>query len=198
VVQLAGVAVYGRGWLARGDPFEAVSAMLGALAPLTRDASGRLTLSSPRPRLARLQPVPGTAALAGALIGWDAADAIIATERWHETVFPAGALTLVRAGLVVACAVFISSLAAWATSRHGLSWALVPVAAGWALGHHVSPLLPALGLAGFVAGHLAAVVVASDRAFARYGDRAPAAQLEVRALVLVLLVGGLALQFGGL
>jgi hypothetical protein len=64
--------------------------------------------------------------------------------------------------------------------------------------HHLGPLVPALGLAGFVAGHLAAVMVGHDRAVARYAEGAGAVQLELRAVVLALLVAGLALWFGGL
>ena len=136
--------------------------------------------------------MPGTAAVAGALIGWDVADAVVETEAWHLLVFPAGTVTLARTALLLVCAVVIGGVAARATGHHRLAPALPPVVAGWALGHHVAPLVPVLGLAGFVAGHLAAVVVGHDRA------PEPAVQLELRALVLVLLLAGLALRFGEL
>lgn len=61
-------------------------------------------------------------------------------------------------------------------------------------------LLSALVVAALLAGHTAAVVVAADRAAVRYDSpaRAAAAQLELRALLLALLLGAVGLQFGGL
>ncbi|MGH8906011.1 MAG: hypothetical protein ACRD0K_05765 [Egibacteraceae bacterium] len=198
LVQLGGVAVYGPRWLDLGDPLEAYSAVLGAVAPVRRTAQGRLHLASPRHRLATLAAPPGTAAVCGALIGWYAADAIVETETWHAITFPAGSLLIARSAVLLACAAAVGLLAAATTSRRGLAPALLPIAAGWALGHHLAPLAPAVSLAGLVAGHLGAIVVAHDRAVARYGARAAAAQLELRALVLTLLVAGLALRYGGL
>ncbi len=198
LAHLGGVAVFGDRWLDRGDPIEAYSAMLGALAPIGRGAGGTLHVGSPRHRLATLPDVPGTAALVSALVAWYATDAIVETEAWHASVFPAGTWGLSRTLVLLACAAVVGMLAAWATGRHGLTPALLPIAAGWALGHHLAPLAPALGLVGLAAGHLFAIVVAHDRAVLRYGAQAPAALLEFRALVVVLLVAGLTLRFGGL
>jgi hypothetical protein len=198
LVQLGGMAVYGQQWLDHGDPLEAYSAMLGAVAPVRRAGDGRLRLSSPRHQLAALAMAPGAIAVCGVLIGWYAADAIVETERWHAITFPAGSLPLARTAVLLICAGAVGLLAAITTSRWGLAPALLPIVAGWALGHHLVPLAPALGLAGFVAGHLGAIVVAHDRAAARYGRQGGAAQLEFRCLALALLMAGLALRFGGL
>lgn len=197
LTHLGGAAVFGGRWLDRGDPLEAYSATLGALAPTVRVTGGRLRVGSPRHRLASLPGIPGTAALVGALVAWYATDAVVETEAWHALVLPAGTWALTRTALLLACAAVVGTLGARATGRHGLAPALLPIGAGWALSHHLVALAPALGLAGFAAGHLFAIVAADDRAVLRYGTRAPAAQLEFRALVVVLLAVGLTLRFGG-
>jgi hypothetical protein len=198
LVAVGGIGVYGKAWLDHADPLEVYSAALGALAPIQRTGDGRLRLHSPRHRLAVLAAAPGTAAVCGALVGWYIADAIVETQAWHALTFPAGSLLAVRTAVLLACVAVVGLLAGLTTSRHGLAPALLPIVAGWALGYHLAPYAPPAALAGLVAGHLGAVVVAHDRAVARYGPRAASAQLAFRALVLALLVAGLALRFGGL
>jgi hypothetical protein len=197
LVELGAVTRYGRRWLVRGDPLEAYSSLLGVMAPLGRDPDGRLRVRSPRRHLATTSNAPGLPALAAVSIAGDLIDAVEGTQAWHNLALDrehaAIALTV---GLVTA-AVVIGLAATVATRRAGLVIALLPVVAGWAAGHQLGARWPVLGLAAFAAGHLGALVVAHDRAVIRYGPQAKAAQLEFRALVLMLVVGGLVLRFGG-
>lgn len=197
LVELGAVTRYGRRWLARGDPLEAYSRLLGLMAPLQRDAGGRLRLQSPRGGLAATSNAPGLPALVGVAIASDLIDAVAGTQAWHGLALGRGQAALALTAGLAATAVVIGLASAVATRHAGLSIALLPLVAGWAAGHQLSVVSPLLGLAAFVAGHLGALVVASDRAVARYGPKAGAAQLEFRALVLALLAGGLVLRFGG-
>lgn len=196
LVQLGAVSIYGTRWLDRGDPFEAYSRILGLAAPLRRTPRAGFGLASPRGRLAALPAVPGTAAVAGALIGWDLVDAVVETGAWHALGLAGTTGMLARTGALLGGTAIVGVLASMVT-RRGLCPALLPLVAGWSAGHHLAPLAPAAGLAAFVAGHLGAVVVGHDRAVTRYGvGAAGPAQLEFRALVLGLLLAGLALRFG--
>lgn len=197
LVELGAVTRYGRRWLARGDPLEAYSRLLGLMAPLRRDPGGRLQLASPRRYLATARNAPGLPALAAVAIASDLMDAVEGTQAWHSLALNRGQAALTLAVGLAAAAAVIGLAAAVATRRAGLTIALLPVVAGWAAGHQLAVHSALLGLAAFVAGHLGALVVAGDRATAQYGPRAPAAQLEFRALVLALLAGGLVLRFGG-
>ncbi|MGH8899043.1 MAG: hypothetical protein ACRDZ4_18960 [Egibacteraceae bacterium] len=197
LVELGAVTRYGRRWLVRGDPLEAYSRLLGAMAPLRRNPDGRLRLQSPRRHLATTSNAPGLPALAAVAIAGDLIDAVEGTQAWHSLALGRGQAALALTVGLVAGAVVIGLAATVATRRAGLGIALLPVVAGWAAGHQLGALWPILGLAGFVVGHLGALFVAHDRAVARYGPKAGAAQLEFRALVLALLVGGLLLRFGG-
>ncbi|MGH8886171.1 MAG: hypothetical protein ACRDYX_13525 [Egibacteraceae bacterium] len=197
LVELGAVTRYGQRWLVRGDPLEAYSRLLGAMAPLRRNPDGRLRLQSPRRHLATTSNAPGLPALAAVAIAGDLIDAVEGTQAWHSLALNRGPAALVLTVGLVAGAVVIGLAATVATRRAGLGIALLPVVAGWAAGHQLGALWPVLGLAGFVAGHLGALFVAHDRAVVRYGPKAGAAQLELRALVLALLVVGLVLRFGG-
>lgn len=197
LAELGAVGRYGRRWLTRGDPLEAYSRLLGLMAPLRRGTDGRLRLVSPRRRLATTSNAPGLPALAAVAIASDLMDAVEGTQAWHNLALDRGQAALALTVGLVATAAVIGLAAAVATRRPGMTIALLPVVAGWAAGHQLAARSVLLGLAAFVAGHLGALVVAGDRAVARYGPKAPTAQLELRALVLALLVGGLVLRFGG-
>jgi hypothetical protein len=197
LAELGAVTFYGRRWLIRGDPLEAYSRLLSLMAPLQRSPDGRLRLQSPRRRLATTSNAPGLPALAGVAIAIDLMDAVEGTQAWHSFAFDRGQAVLVLTGGLVAAAAVIGLAATVATRRAGLTIALLPIVAGWAAGHQLAAHAVVLGLVAFVAGHLSAVVVAHDRAVAWYGSKANAAQLEFRALLLVLLAGGLVLRFGG-
>ncbi|MGH8902006.1 MAG: hypothetical protein ACRDYA_10060 [Egibacteraceae bacterium] len=197
LAELGAVTLYGQHWLAHGDPLEAYSRVLGAMAPLRRDPDGRLRLHSPRRYLATTSNAPGLPALAAVAIASDLMDAVVGTQAWHSLALDRGQAALTLTVGLVAVAVVIGLAATVATRRAGLAIALLPIVAGWAAGHQLASHSVILGLAAFAAGHLGALAVAHDRAVARYGSKAGAAQLEFRALVLALLVGGLVLRFGG-
>jgi hypothetical protein len=65
---LVGAARYGEGFLARADPFEVYSTLLGALSPLHRDG-GRFVLRNPLSGLLTVPARPGLVAVAVVLLG---------------------------------------------------------------------------------------------------------------------------------
>jgi hypothetical protein len=197
LVELGAVTLYGRPWLARGDPLEAYSRLLALMAPLRRDPDGRIRLASPRRRLAAASNAPGLPVLAAVAIASDLIDAVAGTEAWHSLALDRGQAALALTVGLVAAVTLIGLAATVATRRAGLTIALLPIVAGWAAAHQLAAHSAILGLIAFVAGHLGALVVAGDRAVARYGPRASAAQLEFRGLVFALLLAGLVLRFAG-
>ena len=64
LAQLAGMGVYGvEAWTRRGDAFGVWFGLFASLAPIARDAGGRLVLRAPVAGGARLEPLAGTVAL---------------------------------------------------------------------------------------------------------------------------------------
>jgi len=215
LAQLGAALVYGQAWFARGEALEAYSTVLGSMAPVTRDAAGRLALANPRTRLADSRPAPGLLGVAAVVIGANLFDAILESDAWHGLALGA-TQEVVGTAVLAACVLVTYAVAAAVVRRRGLVPALLPAAAGWAAAHHLVPVLlewrallpalppppplPVLATASFgllLAGHVAAVVVGHDRAVAGYGPvAAPGAQLEFRALLIVLLLAAVTLVFG--
>jgi len=140
VAQLAGAAVYGRAWYGHGDGFEVYSRVVGWLAPLDRDADGRLVLRGPRPRMARLDPPAGLLAVVAVLLGAHVFDSLTDTLAWQQLLFGRPRLAVQTAGLA-ACIGAVGAVAAGATHARFLRPALVPLVAAYAIAHHLGPLL---------------------------------------------------------
>ena len=235
LVQVGAAAIYGRSWYAHGDGFEVYSRLVGWLAPLGREAGGRLALRSPRRALAAAPVERGLLAVLAVLLGGHLYDGLSDTLAWQELLFGGPRLALQTAGLA-ACIAAVAALVAVTTRATFLRPALVPVLAAYAVAHYFGPLLvesqhavvtlsdpfgrgadlyglagrrityevvpaalAAVGqLAAFVGFHVLAVVVAHDRAVARYDPRsARAVQFPLRVLLVASVVGGVALRFGG-
>lgn len=222
---VAGAAVawrYGAIGLANGDPLQATSTALGALAPLARRPRWR---RSPREGAAAHPVVPGLAGLLGVLAGLNLYDALEPTG------------TLMVRGAVYLAVVAVTTAAFWAAARPAfLAPALIPAVAGHLGAHYLFPLLVdtqvaavllsdplrrgwnLLGITGaeinaepipaqlglalqlllLIAGHALAMVVAGDLARDRLAPRAAnAALFGIRAVIVLSLVAGVFLRFGG-
>lgn len=153
-VQLAFAARYGEEWLARADPFEVVSTLLGTLSPLAVDG-GRLVLRHPLAALLTVPPRPGLTAVVVVLLGGTAFDGASRSVWWAA--LPASPL-VGTAGFAAACAL-VAGLYVVATRRVPVAVpaggpacgepdpatrfapTLVPVVLGYAVAHYFSYLV---------------------------------------------------------
>jgi hypothetical protein len=146
----------GIGWVGSADPFEAYASTLSRLSPWQwQDRTLRLV--SPLRNLGSWRPPAGTAALACALLGTTAYDSFSSTAwwvrfvqasdlpRWLWGVVGLGVMVTIVAGLYVAGVAALRgglavrrSLLATADS---LAVGLVPIVAGYALGHYLTLLV---------------------------------------------------------
>jgi len=79
---LAGAVWWGRDWLRHGEGFAAIFGLLAHLAPLHRDAEGRLRVRPPLAGLTDVELRPGTAALVFVTLGSTTFDGLTRTETW--------------------------------------------------------------------------------------------------------------------
>jgi hypothetical protein len=241
-VQLAGMALFGiERWTDRADAFAVAFGMLGRIGPLAvRD--GRLALRRPFAGLAGLDPVPGTAAVACALIAVTTFDGASNGELWGE-VRPdlAGAIgdtATDTLGLLLAAAAVGGLYALGVAGMRGavrrppagladrFAHSLVPIGLAYALAHYFSlvvfqgqaighlladPLgrgpdapdvdFAAIGaetiwyvqVAALVAGHIAGLVLAHDRALALFPRGREAVRSQYWMLAVMVGYTGLGL-----
>ncbi len=156
VVVVGGTLWRGVGWVGSADPFEAYASTLASLSPWQwRDDTLRLV--SPLRNLGSWQPPRGTAALACALLGTTAYDSFSSTIGWVRLVQSSDAprwlwglagmlgMVAVVAGLYVAGVAMLR----WGLrvrtgllpTADALSVGLVPIVAGYALGHYLTLLV---------------------------------------------------------
>lgn len=81
---LAGAARFGAGWVRTGDGFAVLLSLLAALAPLHRDAAGRLRWRVPGAGLATVAVRPGTLAVVVVVLGGTTFDGVTRTQRWSD------------------------------------------------------------------------------------------------------------------
>ncbi|MGQ0617132.1 MAG: hypothetical protein ACT4PW_09075 [Acidimicrobiia bacterium] len=87
MVVLAGAAVWGRGWIRRGEGFGALFGLLAHLAPVGRDpVTGRWRLRSPLSGLRRLRATQGLVAVAVVYLGGVGFDGLSGTSWWVDVV----------------------------------------------------------------------------------------------------------------
>jgi hypothetical protein len=146
----------GVGWIGSADPFEAYAATLSRLSPW-KWQDGTLRLVSPLRNLGSWHPPAGTSALACALLGTTAYDSFSSTTWWIRFVQASdlprwlwGLVGMVSMVTIVA-GLYVAGIAAlrWGlTVRTGLlktadsfSTGLVPIVAGYALGHYLTLLV---------------------------------------------------------
>ena len=154
-VQLLAGFVFGSGWFARGDLFEAWSGLFGRLSPLGRRDDGTPVVRSPLAGLAQLRPAPGLAATVVVMLGSTAFDSL----RGHPTYLGAvqsGPLDRTLADTLALAAVLTVVGAAYAAAvvvagrigqigARGMPGAfagsLVPIALGYVVAHYYSFLV---------------------------------------------------------
>jgi hypothetical protein len=153
VVMLAGAARYGRGWLRTGDAFAAWFSLLAALAPLHRDAEGRLRLRPPFAGVAEIEPRPGTAALVFVALASTAFDGMTRLSWWRDVVgdrtgwaatavatigflFAVAAVALLYTGAMQVASRLVGRDPVWLVQTFLFS--LVPIALGYVVAHYFS------------------------------------------------------------
>ncbi len=152
VVQLVGALWCGSEWFARGDPFEVYSTLVGRLAPIGRDATGRLVLRNPLRGAATLPQVPGLTAVVVVLIGSTAFDGLSRTTYWTqgpgaENDALSGTLGLVGMIALVALLYLLATDLPGRLLGQGQRWSrafassLLPIAVGYAVAHYFSLFL---------------------------------------------------------
>lgn len=249
-VMLAGVAVWGRGWLRQGEGFTVFFGLLSHMAPLYADEAGRVRLRPPLSGLVGLRPDAATQAVVIVALGSTSFDGLSRTRFWIDLTRNMSSLErtlLSTAGLVWAISIvtlaFVGAMRVTGRLHRrrfpeltaSFVHSLVPIAFAYALAHYFSLLIfegqSALALAsdplgwgwdlfgtagnavnftlvstttiayvqasGIIAGHVAGVVVAHDRALAVFPQReATRSQYPLLAAMVLFTVGGLALLLG--
>lgn len=170
-------------WHPRGDPFDAVVAFVGQVAPLGRDSDDHLGWRNPIVSAAHAAASPAVLGVTAVLAGY----ALTAVAVADRTARPATTL------LVLA----LTTSAAGATLRVGIirpymRSTLAPVAAAYGvLLIDARPLWPVAPLV-FVGLHAAAVAVLHRQTIARHDPRtARAVQFPARSAVVVSVLAGL-------
>lgn len=142
-VQVIAGVWYGQAWFAHGEAVEVLSTTVGGVAPLGRDAEGRIALRKPLAGLTGVEPVPGLLGFLVLLFAWELTHSIQATEDWPVWIDALGLSRGTAATgltLLVACAISWLLLRA-ATPRSFLVVAAIPLVTGWTLAHHVGPFV---------------------------------------------------------
>ncbi len=153
---LGGMAAFGReAWQRNGEAFAVLYDLLGRLAPLGRDAEGRVVLRPPLGGLPALEPRPGLLAFVMTSLGSTTFDGLSRSSAWITATgrLPegirvlAGTAGLVGTILAVAAAYALAMAAAAAIGRrswHPLSvrfaHSLVPIAFAYVAAHYFSLL----------------------------------------------------------
>ncbi len=156
VVVVVGVLWRGSGWVGTADPFDAYAGMLSRVSPW-QWSDGTLRLVSPVRNLGTWEPPRGTAALACALLGTTAYDSFSSSTGWVRLIQSSDAprwlwglggmcvMVAIVAGLYVAGVAALrwglASPTPLLTTADRLSTGLVPIVAGYALGHYLTLLV---------------------------------------------------------
>lgn len=148
---LIGSAVYGTTFLARADPFEVYSTLVGRLSVWGR-REGRLVVRSPLANLDATPVRPGLVAVVGVLLGSTAYDSFRESPTWLRVVQSLGiervwpdtaALVVFTAGvtLVFAAATVATGVSDHQARRHLpdlFAHSVVPIIVGYMVAHYVN------------------------------------------------------------
>jgi hypothetical protein len=157
LVQIAGMHRYGRrAWIDNAEAFSVYLGLIAAIAPLERDAEGRVILRPPLSGLARVRPKPGLLAVVMVALGSTTFDGLSRTTWWiswtagigglaRPAVFTAGLLAVIG---VVTMAYLLAMRAAATVS--GAEWhplalrfvsSLIPIVLAYVVAHYFSFLV---------------------------------------------------------
>ena len=154
---LVGALRFGAGWVRIGNPFAVLFTLLAALAPLHRDAVGRLRLRWPGAGLAEVDVRAGTLAVVLVMLGGTSFDGFSRTQLWADQVGGRRAWELTAANtvgllLVIATVAVLFLVASRlvavlagedeGTIRQAWRWvpSLVPIVLAYSIAHYFSLL----------------------------------------------------------
>lgn len=158
VYVLVGALRFGAGWVRVGNPFAVLFTLLAALAPLHRDASGRLRLRWPGAGLAEVDVRDGTLAVVLVMLGGTTFDGFSRTQLWGEQVEGRRGWELTAANslgmllvigtvamLFLVASRFVAVMAGddEGTIRQAWRWvpSLIPIVLAYSLAHYFSLLV---------------------------------------------------------
>ena len=150
-----GAAVFGDRWLARADPFEVYSTLVGHLAIVGRRDDGQLVFRSPLANLDGLRPLPGLVAVVAVLLGSTAFDSFSGSNQWLRFTQSTDLnTTWLNSALLLAFCVFVAVTFSAATMATGVGdgvsrWqlpglfahSLVPIIVGYMVAHYATLLV---------------------------------------------------------
>ncbi len=154
-VLLVGSALFGSQWIARTDPFEVYSTLVGHLSVIGRRDDGRLVLRSPLANLDGVVAAPGLVAVVAVLFGSTAFDSFKDSNYWLRFTQTTDLnVTLVNTGvMLVFCGVVAASFAV-ATMATGVredvdraampalfAHSVVPIIVGYMVAHYLTYLV---------------------------------------------------------
>lgn len=155
VVTMVLAARWGAEWVARHEPFSALFAMIGAMAPLHAER-GRLAVRAPMTGLARMPVGPGTLAVLLVVLGGTTYDGFSESEAGRDILGRPtgwdGALTeTIALGASILFIAALYGIGVWWTSRvtatgaaEAARWfapSLVPIVFGYAIAHYAQLLV---------------------------------------------------------
>ena len=147
VVVVSGAIVFGDGWVAATDPFEAYATLCSRLSPWQR-IDGVVALVNPMRHAATWTPPVGTGAMVCVLLGSTAFDSFGSTTWWIRTTqlsntpgWVWGTVGLAAAIVVVAGSYWLGTVALGTNGARRLSPSMVPLVVGYAIGHYFSLLI---------------------------------------------------------
>jgi hypothetical protein len=149
-VMLVGGALFGNTWLARADPFEVYSTLVGHLSVWGRK-DGALVVRNPLANLATITPGPGLVAVVGVLFGSTAFDSFKESVTWLQftqgSSVPAGLLDNLALLAFCATATGLFALGSMATGTSAdttrgalpglLAHSVVPIIVGYMVAHYL-------------------------------------------------------------
>jgi hypothetical protein len=156
VFHLVMASVFGAGWFAHADAFEAYSTLIGKLSPLGRRPDGVLVVRNPLDGLAGIVPEPGLVAFVVVLLGSTAFDGVTRGQRWKSFVRNANGWSIVpkASGMFAICLVVVATTYVVTTRLSGrpagadprplpsaFVHSIVPIAVGYAIAHYFSLLV---------------------------------------------------------
>jgi len=153
---LVGAARFGRGWIANGDGFAALFALLGKIGVFHRDDDGQLRMRPPLAGLTTIEPRPGLEALVLVTLGATSFDGMTRTSFWLDVLgssegWSATLINTVGLLWVVGIVAALYRAAMWGAAKvvggdsRALATqflhALVPIVFAYALAHYFSLLM---------------------------------------------------------
>lgn len=183
VGQVALARRYGPRWHVHGDPYDAVVTFVAQMAPLGRDADGRLGWRNPIVNAAHTVAPPAVLGMTAILVGLALTEVGVADPIAHPaTMLLVFAVTTAAAGATLWVGII----------RPYMRGALAPMVTAYGVLLAGAPPLWPLALVAFVGLHAVAVAVLHRQAIARHDPRtARAVQFPARSVVVVSVLAGL-------